>query len=368
MFECNLCDYKSDREDNLIRHNKSDKHIKKIQILNENYIFVCEYCKKEFKKKFNLNRHRENLCKNKTKSIELMQNVANKVDIIVDNNQRMEKKIDNAVKSASSLIRYLLEHDAVIKSLKLTHGVKDTDDDTKLNISDDTESEISEKSSDNDDLEEDNRIFYMKYKAKQKKLKEKMKQKLREKKILTADPIKFNLHKKIITDYRADLFIKYICQTILDNIKKEDIKEQSVFNTDYSRLNYAIKISKRVWNEDKAGVKFIKLVIMPTLECINNMMNDYRTHLSNKYELVKDKYLYDSDENKKLLDEIFEIYQIQAKTMSQNTIKQIVKDLSPDLRFIDIDNIDDKNINDIINNTIIEKEKEKNIEKNIDKI
>ena len=71
-----------------------------------------------------------------------------------------------------------------------------------------------------------------------------------------------------------------------------------------------------------------------------------------KYELVKEKYLYDSDENKQLLDEIFETYQIQANTMSKNTIKQIAKDLAPELRFINIDTIDDDNINNIINNNI----------------
>lgn len=364
MFECKLCDYKSDREDNLIRHNKSDKHIKKIQFLNDNHLYICEYCKKEFKKKFNLNRHRENLCKNKEKSIELMQNVANKVDIMAENNQRIEKKIDNAVKSASSLIRYLLEHhknapvlkklsqDDVMKSLKITHNIKETDDEEKLNISSESESEESQDSSDNDDLEEDNRIYYMKFKAQRKKIKAEMKETLRQKKLLTADPIKYNLHKKIIKNYKVGELFKYICETILINIKTGDIKEQSVFNTDYSRLNYAIKISKRMWNEDKAGVKFIKLVIMPTLECINNMMNEYRAHLSKKYELVKDKYLYDSDENKQLLDEIFETYQIQANTMSKNTIKQIAKDLAPELRFINIDTLDDANINNIINNNI----------------
>jgi hypothetical protein len=371
MFECKICDYKSDREDNLIRHNKSDKHIKKIEILNDTHLFICEYCKKTFKKKFNLNRHRENLCKNKTKSIELMQNVANKVDIIaennnklIENNNRIEKKIDNAVRSASSLIRYLLENhknapvlkqlsqDDVIKSLKLTHNIKDTDDEMKLDISSESESEESQDSSDNDDLEEDNRIYYMKFKAERRKIREQMKETLREKKLLSADPIKYNLHKKIIKNYKAGELFKYICETILRNIKTADIKEQSVFNTDYSRLNYAIKISKRMWNEDKAGVKFIKLVIMPTLECINNMMDEYRKHLSTKYELVKEKYLYDSDENKQLLDEIFETYQIQANTMSKNTIKQIAKDLAPELRFINIDKIDDDNINNIINNNI----------------
>jgi hypothetical protein len=164
----------------------------------------------------------------------------------------------------------------------------------------------------------------------------KRKEEERAKKMLAADPKKFKLQKEIIKNYKAGSYINYICETILKNIKKENIKEQSVFNTDYSRLNYAIKISKRIWNDDKAGAEFTKLVISPTLQCINKILDEYRTHLSNKYDLMKnDIYLNDTDEFKNLMQNIFQIYEIQGKTMAESTMKQILKDLAPQLRFIE---------------------------------
>ena len=65
------------------------------------------------------------------------------------------------------------------------------------------------------------------------------------------------------------------------------------------------------------------------------LLDEYRTHLSNKYDLMKnDIYLNDTDEFQNIMKNIFEIYEIQAKTMSENTIKQIIKDLAPQLRYI----------------------------------
>ena len=151
MFECKLCDYTSERYDNYERHINTKKHIYKTTQINKE-ILSCNICNKIFKNKYNYDKH---INTHETKSIELMQNVANKVDIIAENNQRIEKKIDNAVKSASSLIRYLLEHhknapvlkklsqDDVMKSLKITHNIKETDDEEKLNISSESESEDS---------------------------------------------------------------------------------------------------------------------------------------------------------------------------------------------------------------------------------
>jgi hypothetical protein len=269
-----------------------------------------------------------------------MQKVINRVD---DLDEKINNKIDTAVRSASSLVRYLLEHhknapvleklthDNVMKTLKLNHGLENLPDDCSdiESIYSDTE---SSEPSDCEDLTEENKKYYMKYKASQRKIKEE----IRAKKMLAADPIKFKLQKEIIKYYKTDSYINYICDTILKNIKKENIKDQSVFNTDYSRLNYAIKISKRIWNDDKAGAEFTKLVITPTLQCINTLLDEYRTHLSNKYDIMKnDIYLNNTDEFKNLMQNIFQIYEIQAKTMADSTIKQIIKDLAPRLRFIE---------------------------------
>jgi len=352
MFECKSCEYNTKKISNFNRHIKTQKHINICGINNEN-IFICNICNKEFKRKWNLTRHKETICNNVIKNNNiLIQKVIDKVDNLesnlinqnIEQNNKINNKIDTAVRSASSLIRYLIEnhknapvlkqltHENVLKTLKITHGLEnipDNDEDKESLYSDsDAESIIS---SDCDDLSEENKKFLIKHKATIRKKREKIKAK----KMLALDPKKFKLQKEIIKNYKLGSYIEYICNAILKNIKKENIKEQSIFNTDYSRLNYAIKISKRIWNDDKAGAKFIKLVISPTLQCINKLLDEYRTHLSNKYDLMKnDIYLNDTDEFQNIMKNIFEIYEIQAKTMSENTIKQIIKDLAPQLRYI----------------------------------
>ena len=58
--------------------------------------------------------------------------------------------------------------------------------------------------------------------------------------------------------------------------------------------------------------------------------------------MKNDIYLNDTAEFKNLMQNIFEIYEIQGKTMAEHTMKQIVKDLAPQLRFIENDVENDK--------------------------
>jgi hypothetical protein len=120
MLECKICNYKTDRMANYKIHLNTKKHIKNIQS-NKNNIenslannlcknkYLCELCNRDFNKKCNLIRH-----KLSHKNINDTEKIINKVDDIIiktnQHNQRIEKKIDKAVKSASAIIRYLLEH------------------------------------------------------------------------------------------------------------------------------------------------------------------------------------------------------------------------------------------------------------------
>lgn len=351
MLECKVCNYKTERLDNYERHNSTKKHLEKISIINDNNtLYKCEKCDKFFKRKWNFTRHIE-IHKNINFDTD---KIINKVDDIINqtnqNNQRIEKKIDKAVKSASALIRYLLEHhknapvlkaiekDSVIETLKLTHNITD-----EILPQIESESEEDNLSISEDDLDEDCKKYYKKYKKNMLKLREeKRDKKNRIKEKLFDDPNKFKLQKEIIKDYKSESIIKYICDIILKNIKKDDVTTQSVFNTDYSRLNYAIKISKRKWDEDKAGSRFIELVIKPTLKCINNLLDEYRLNLSNKYhELRYDEDVNDTEEFKNIFQNMILIYEIQAKISSTTTLKQIIKELAPNLRLIINDNIDD---------------------------
>ena len=198
MFECKLCNFNTDKISNFNRHIKTQKHIDIINILT----YKCDECNKIFKKKYNLDRHKENVCTtiNTNNNTNIMiQKVIDKVDNL---DEKINNKIDTAVRSASSLIRYLLEnhknapvlkqltHDNVINTLKITHGLQDIsdNDDDKESIDSDTDSSAS---SDCEDLTEENKKFFLKIKAQNRKRKEEE----RAKKMLAADPKKFKLQK-----------------------------------------------------------------------------------------------------------------------------------------------------------------------------
>lgn len=99
---------------------------------------------------------------------------------------------------------------------------------------------------------------------------------------------KYTLHAKLLLDYKQTTFIDKIKTSILNNIRKEQ-PEQSIYNTDFSRLNYIIKTNLYNWIEDKSGIHFDKLVIKPILDTIKDLMTEYKQHLDKKCERVHNK-------------------------------------------------------------------------------
>jgi hypothetical protein len=83
-------------------------------------------------------------------------------------------------------------------------------------------------------------------------------------------------------------------------------------------------------------------VIKPTLTCINNLLDEYRLDISDKYHTLRyDEDVNDTEEFKNIFQNMILVYEIQAKVSSTITLKQIIKELSPNLRLIINDNIDD---------------------------
>ena len=65
---------------------------------------------------------------------------------------------------------------------------------------------------------------------------------------------------------------------LLKHYKKNDPSEQSIWNSDTSRLTFLIKDivgDKSEWVTDKKGVKLIKYVIKPVLELIIYLSKEY---------------------------------------------------------------------------------------------
>ena len=85
MFECKSCGYNTGKISNFNRHIKTQKHINICGINNDN-IFTCNICNKEFKRKWNLARHKETICNNVINNNNiLIQKVIDKVDNLESN-------------------------------------------------------------------------------------------------------------------------------------------------------------------------------------------------------------------------------------------------------------------------------------------
>jgi hypothetical protein len=99
----------------------------------------------------------------------------------------------------------------------------------------------------------------------------------------------YTLHMKLLKDYKNKTIIDKIKTSILNNIQKKEHTEQSIYNTDLTRLNYIIKTNLYNWIEDKSGIHFDKLVIKPILDTIINLMKEYREYITKKKGRIEDK-------------------------------------------------------------------------------
>jgi hypothetical protein len=140
------------------------------------------------------------------------------------------------------------------------------------------------------------------------------------------------LFMRIFSDYKKRKLINSICNVIVRIIKKEDQKQQSVFNIDAARGNYATKIQD-IWHNDKKGLQLKKYTIDVVTKYMLNIMDIYRERLV---------IIYNENKKKKdigVTDYIMEyqglLFEVNAFLTNPNTHKRIILQLSPELRFED---------------------------------
>lgn len=84
---------------------------------------------------------------------------------------------------------------------------------------------------------------------------------------------------QLILEYRHQTLTQYIGEIILKQYKKDDPKQQSIWNSDTSRLTYIIREimhNKNLdWRVDKKGLKTTKYIIEPVLDYIGECLEEY---------------------------------------------------------------------------------------------
>jgi hypothetical protein len=137
------------------------------------------------------------------------------------------------------------------------------------------------------------------------------------------------LFMRIFSDFEKRKLVHSMSKVILRFLKKENQKEQSVFNIDSSRGNYATKIQD-IWHNDKKGLQMKKYTIDYMMKYMLNVMDIYRLKLVDMYNENKTK------KNINVTDYIMEkqgiLLEVNSFLTNPNTHKRIILNMCSELR------------------------------------
>ncbi len=137
------------------------------------------------------------------------------------------------------------------------------------------------------------------------------------------------LFMRIFSDYENKKLIKSISDIILKIVKKENKKNQSVFNIDSARGNYATKIED-CWFNDKSGLQLKKYTLEMVIKYMINVLDKFRLKLVKiRDENIKRSSREQSDFIMKYQSILLEVI---AYLTNSNTHKKIILHMCPELR------------------------------------
>jgi hypothetical protein len=137
----------------------------------------------------------------------------------------------------------------------------------------------------------------------------------------------YGLFMRIFRDYENKKLIQTLSNLILKFIKKEDQKNQSVFNIDSARGNYATKVED-YWLNDKSGVQLKKYTLDMIIKFMLNVLDVFRQKLEVMIK-NKNKTSFDRDYIMKYQDLFLEV---RAYLTNVNTHKKVILFMCPELR------------------------------------
>ena len=97
-----------------------------------------------------------------------------------------------------------------------------------------------------------------------------------------------DLEKRILYKFNNNKLIDSLIQILLPILKKDDVKQQSIFNTDTARSNFAAKYDDE-WKPDKAGIYLNSTIIKPFCNIIIDIMTKYLAYYKNYVNMNKSR-------------------------------------------------------------------------------
>ena len=316
-YKCETCNYSTDRKFCYERHLLSEKHQEKVkekvhetsleQNRNNAHSYKCCFCDQDYATAGSLARHKKSCSEKKSlenkhheeilalkkkykekikilkKDFEHMHDLHNKDishfketnDHLKDEISQLQLNLNNAghiLKASVSTNKYIMRRYKNAPALappedysKLTYDRpkrNEDDEDNNDHVVSDSEDSLYDgpgdmfvdKDSDAESDEESNRHYNM-IAAKDK----------------FVEKLIYKQKKKILDEYLGKIIVKHY--------KKKDLEQQSIFNSDTSRLTYIIRElfdNKTIdWKIDKKGVRTINCIIKPFLKHIDGLIVDY---------------------------------------------------------------------------------------------
>lgn len=283
-FKCETCNLTFRSKYNCLRHVQSEKHknnavtIEKKLNENNNHTYVCTFCQNVFTNHSNLSRHK--------KACQERKQLKDEIDKLTLLSNQKDETISVLKSEVSHLKRVVNNSGAIIKtSVSALSFV----------MSNYGEAPILESS------EHLSQLCY------------------------TPDDAKSNKEfvENLVSKYTDKILASYLGDFIIKAYKKDDPSQQSLWNSDTSRLTYLIRniINNNAdWEIDKKGIKINELIIKPFLSDIQNCLQYY----VQKNKLSRDWTLFDAKIHADRIKHITEIiHDIEIESLNSEVLKYI---------------------------------------------
>lgn len=295
---CKLCDYNTNEKFNFIRHLKSKRHVEKITKAELcNFQNKCIYCNNIYSNASNLSKHQK-LCDDKnlfellnTKIISLENKINNKDG---HKEELLELELQNKTDHILSLTSEINNLRSIINSNKTSLSAYNYINSNYINAP---------------PLEAVTNVVALHYEMSSNEFVE-----------------------HIISLYKKNALVQFIGDFIVENYKKEDPNNQSLWNSDTSRLTYIIrtllKNQKCLWMVDKKGIDTTNYLITPILKYIEEQLSKYISEcdVSNRQLSTTELLIIN--------DKISTAYNLLQSINSTGTSESILRHIAPNLYLI----------------------------------
>lgn len=299
-FECNLCNYKTNDRSNYYRHVNSKHHKENIDTGAKNELISdneqnlkCDKCGKQFSYKSGLSRHKNYRCK--------------KLEDENNELKEMLRKKDEEIKDKLRIKELETKVECLEKIINTPGTISNVNSNNTVNISVNT--------------------FVNKYYPDAPPLKP-----LDIYNITGNDDEDDKLIKDLIYHQRQKTLPQYLGNFLIKHYKKDDPSQQSLWNSDTTRLSYLVKEllkdDESRWHRDPNAIRLTSCTISPFLAYIKSKTSNYVT-INQKF-LEKNRFKsLDVNEIQKTVENMRTLTELNIVIDNGNLTTDIIKSITP---------------------------------------